>query len=167
MTSAIEKHAPSERLLTKTCQNTQNSFVARSLCDYHKQFQVLLLTLGQMPHPGPIVRTRQEKELIESAAQRFVRLQTRRAQPFADVRAGFCLARLPQGPLTRDARGSSLASSRRRLASAARRSSSWSIRVKRRRCCCIGCSIPRGRRAGAQGAFSPPMTAKDGAVISG
>jgi CheY-like chemotaxis protein len=24
MTSAIEKHAPSERLLTKTCQNTQN-----------------------------------------------------------------------------------------------------------------------------------------------
>jgi hypothetical protein len=58
-----------------------------------------------MPHPGPIVRTRQEKELIESAAQRFVRLQTRRAQPFADVRAGFRLARLPQGLLTRDARG--------------------------------------------------------------
>jgi hypothetical protein len=72
MTSAIEKHAPSERLLTKTCQNTQNSFVAVSLCDYHKQFQVLLLTLGQRPHPGPIARTRQAKELIESAAPSFV-----------------------------------------------------------------------------------------------
>jgi hypothetical protein len=167
MTSAIEKHAPSERLLTKTCQNTQNSFVARSLCDYHKQFQVLLLTLGQMPHPGQIVRTRQEKELIESAAQSSCGCKTGErshslmCEPVSAWRAfrKACSRAMPGG--------SSLASSRRRLASAARRSSSWSIRVKRRRCCCIGCSIPRGRRAGAQGAFSPPMTAKDGAVISG